>query len=128
MPLRNLSFVIVEKNGFFSHDMQEGLRAACADCQVDIFVDPVAAVSGMRWNPERTTVVVTSYPVDRVIESGLALLADERGAAMVISAHADGAEHAAHRGWHLLPAPFTSEALTDLVLRFRGGLRNTDAA
>lgn len=119
MPLRNLAFVIVERNGFFSYDMQEGLRAACADCEVDIFVDPVSAVTEMRWNPDRLTVVVTTYPVAQVIESGLATLADRQGAAMVVSAHADGVEHAVHRGWHLLPAPFTSEALTELVIRFR---------
>lgn len=118
MPAQKFRFIIIEKDSFVARDMQDGLLSALPGCDTLCLPDPgdIAAVAATLDPVERTrTVIVTKLSLEELEENGLARIAAEIGADIVVRMGEDSPVAVATRGWHSLACPFSRDDLAALV-------------
>lgn len=114
-----LRFFIIEKDIFIASDMRAGLEDACKDCEIhDVrHVDELQAKFGDLHTGDSRSVFITNLNLDRIDSTGLAALAGRMAGDIVVREGSDPTDRLLDRGYHILPSPFSSSNLTDLVDR-----------
>lgn len=126
MSAHMFRFVVIEKDCFVARDMQDGLQSAAPDCDVLRLARPEDAEDAFaqvsRADPTRI-VIITKLTVAQLDSSGMARLAHDFGADIVVRLGDDPVQKVIERGWYSLASPFTWDDLAELV----GGLTRRPA-
>lgn len=117
MPMSHLRFVIIEKNELIGLDMETGLKDACPNCSIARVPD-VARLGDLAPDLKRRTIFITGDRLANIDESGLALIATQQGAQIVVRAGHDTDEAVRLRGYETMPSPFTDLELVEIAKRF----------
>lgn len=118
MSSRKLRFVIIEKDSFVARDMQHGLQAAnpdCDTCHLAHHADAPGVLLRQAEADEPRTVIVTKMSLEQIESTGLARIAQDAGAELVVRMGDDPVGSVMSRGWYSLASPFTWEDLSALV-------------
>lgn len=119
MEHTSLHFLIVEKDPFIARDMSDGLAIAAPGCSVEVLKSPeeLPFGAGRPAFPlaRRRTVLITKLTVAEIDAIGLAVIAAQINALIVLRQGEDPLEVILARGWFCLPAPFTGDDLAELI-------------
>lgn len=114
-------FFIIEKDSFVARDMQDGLLAAIPDCDARHLLhhDEARQIAAQGADGADTaatrSVIVTKMSLDQLDRTGLAGLARDLNADVVVRMGEDPVAAVAARGWFSLASPFTWDDLNSLV-------------
>ena len=114
-----LRFFIIEKDLFIASDMRAGLQDACAGCEVHEVrrIDDLPAKLGELPGAGPRPIFITNLNLDRIDSTGLAEIAQKMAGAIVVREGTDPAAALLDRGYHILPSPFSTTHLSELVGR-----------
>lgn len=119
MEHTHLHFLIVEKDPFIARDMSDGLAMAAPGCAVEVLKSPEELPPGAGTTalaaPRRRTVLITKLTLAEIDAAGLAVIAAQLNALIVVRQGEDPPELILARGWFCLPAPFTGDDLAELI-------------
>lgn len=115
MSPQSYRFIVIERDLIVARDLSDGLRAACPSCDVLHLRCASEMPESLSANSTHPPVILTKLPVQQVEDSGMAHLAREQGATIVVRQGDDPLSEVAHRGWLSLTSPFSWDDLAALI-------------
>lgn len=97
-----------------AEDLAEVIRERVGPDAAEIFLDPAPALERMTQLPGRL-VVFAAIRAQAMARTGFDRAVADRGAQLVLVGTSLAPEEAATRGWRLLPEPFSSEMVEDVL-------------
>lgn len=114
-------FILIERDCFIAHDMDEGLLEACGFCTSRRIacIHELFGIEDELTELAALPVIITKASLHEIQAAGLDDLARRRNWPMVVRMGLDPVSEIEARGWLSLAAPFSREDLARLIDELR---------